>query len=127
MDLNQESETSVSASDGDSDFGDDTEDDFETGEESDVVRNRDEEFKWYWGGNFIGSTNFSSHMTKGRTTILVTGNSDPINIFDKFFTENIINLIIMQTNVYGEKKSLARGLSNEWQEGNENSIRSFLD
>ena len=126
MDLNQESETSVSSSDDDSDFGDDTEDDLATEEESDVVEYEDEEFEWHWGGNFVRSTNFSSHVTEGRTTIPVTEKSDPIDIFDKFFTKDIINLIVMQTNVYGKKKSLARGSSNEWQEVNENSIRSFL-
>ncbi|CAF0828922.1 unnamed protein product [Didymodactylos carnosus] len=126
MDFDQESETSVSSFDDGSDISDDTESDVEMNEESSVVENEDEELEWNWSEDFIPSTNFSSAEIKGHTAIPLTESIDPIDIFNKFFTTDIIDMIVTQTNVYGEKKSLAKGSPNNWQKVNENNIRCFL-
>jgi hypothetical protein len=127
MDSDQESNTSASSFDDDNNSYDDTESDVEIDDGSDAVEDEEKrEREWNWSENFIQNTTFPSKEVKGHTTITFTTNMKLIDIFNKFFTEDIIDMIVTQTNIYGEQKSLMQGSASNWQKVNESGIRSFL-
>lgn len=137
MDSDQESNTSDSTFDDKSDFYDENESDLEMDEEEnacendndgeDAIENEgEEEVEWNWNQTFIPDTNFPSKEVKGHTTITITNNINPIDIFDKFFTQDVIDLMVKQTNIYGKEKYLAQQPPNNWQKVDTSIIRSFL-
>lgn len=63
---------------------------------------------------------------KGCTTINFTNSTNPIDVFNQFFSQDIIDLIVKQTNIYGEQMISGKDSANNWQEVTENTIRSFL-
>ncbi|UJR12827.1 hypothetical protein I4U23_005296 [Adineta vaga] len=99
----------------------------ENEEEDDDTENKmEEELEWIWSEKFIQDTIFSVNEVKGHTTINFTNNIKPIDIFHKFFTQDVYNLMIKQTNIYGKKKWLAQEQPSNWQEVSESTIRAFL-
>ncbi|CAF3595276.1 unnamed protein product [Rotaria sp. Silwood1] len=136
MDSDQKSNTSDSNFDDESDYYDRNESDLEIdeeltngngSEEEDTIETEDEkEFKWNWDGNYSPDTSFTSKEVKGHTTITLTNDIRPIYIFNKFFTQDVFDLIVKQTNIYGKQKSLEREPASNWQKVDEKIIRSFL-
>ncbi|CAF1369958.1 unnamed protein product [Rotaria sordida] len=123
MNFDQKSDTSDSIFDDKSDFYDENESDLEIDEEELSVGNGneeedasetedEEEFKWNWSGNYSPDTNFSSKEVKGHTTVTLINGITPIDIFNKFFTQDVFNLIVKQTNIYGKQKFLAQEPAN---------------
>ncbi len=49
---------------------------------------------------------FPSNEVKGHTTINFTNVIKPIDLVHKFFTQDVIDLMLKQTNIYGEQKYL---------------------
>jgi hypothetical protein len=137
MDSDQKSNTSDSNIDDESDFYDGNESDLEIDEEELAVGNGneeedasetedEEEFKWNWDGNYSPDTIFTSKEVKGHTTITLTNSIRPIDVFNKFFTQDVFDLIVQQTNIYGKQKFLEQESASNWQNVDERIIRSFL-
>ncbi|CAF1269572.1 unnamed protein product [Adineta steineri] len=137
MDCDQESTTSDSSVDDKYDFYNENESDLEIDdeettmeteneEEAAEIEEKEEDFELNWSQNFIQDTIFPSDDIKGHTSITSTNNIKPIDIYNKFFTKDIIQLIVKQTNIYGKQKSLAQQRPNNWKEVGESIIRSFL-
>ena len=59
-------------------------------------------------------------------TSLTTRWSNQLTFSTSFFTKDIIDLMVKQTNIYREKKSSLQNRLNTWQSVDENTIRSFL-
>ena len=60
------------------------------------------------------------------TTINCTKIINRIDVFNQFFTENIIDLIVAQTNIDAEEMILPSNSTSNWQEITEKAIHSFL-
>ncbi|CAF4557717.1 unnamed protein product [Rotaria socialis] len=72
------------------------------------------------------NTAISLNEVRGHATINFTKSINPIDVFNQFFTKDIIDLIVAQTNIYGEQMILANNSISNWQEVTENAIHSFL-
>jgi hypothetical protein len=53
----------------------------------------EEELEWNWSPEFIQDTPFSSDEVQSHTTITFTNNIKPIDTFNNFFSNDIIELI----------------------------------
>ncbi|CAF1437398.1 unnamed protein product [Adineta ricciae] len=121
MYFDEESIADDSPVDDDSDCYDENENEGE-----DTIENEQTELEWNWSQNFVQDTFFSAKEVKGHTTITSSNNIKPIETFNKFFTQDVIELIVKQTNIHGERKSLAQEHPYNWRKVNENVIRPFL-
>ena len=133
MDSDQESNTSDSSSDGKSDSYDESGSDCGEDEDEDEDTNDDEDpdedeeaLEQNWSQKFIQDTNSPWQEVKGHTNIVFTKTIKPIDVFEKFFTKGVVDLMVKYTNIYGKQRSLAQKRTSDWQQVNENTIHSFL-
>ena len=71
---------------------------------------------------------YRSHPGQGGFTSISSKDVTPISVFRKFFTEEIFNLIVDQTNVYRKQKKRrnSRNNINPWEDVIMKDIESFL-
>lgn len=71
---------------------------------------------------------YRSHPGQGGFTSISSKDVTPISVFRKFFTEEIFNLIVDQTNVYRNQKKRrnSRNNTNSWEDVIMKDIESFL-
>jgi hypothetical protein len=69
-----------------------------------------------------------SHLGQGGFTSISSNDVTPILVFRKFFTEEIFNLIVDQTNIYGKQKKRrnSRNNTDPWEDVITKDIESFL-
>lgn len=69
-----------------------------------------------------------SYVAGGGHTSISLKEPTPISVFRSFFTEEILNLITRQTNIYGKgkKSSSNQRKSSNWKDVSEKEIESFL-
>ena len=69
-----------------------------------------------------------SHIKDGGFTSISLKERTPVSVFRTFFTEEILNLITDQTNIYGKgkKRSNNQKKTNNWKDVNKKEIESFL-
>ena len=67
-----------------------------------------------------------SYVTDGDFTSISLKQPEPVSVFRTFFTEEILNLIIDQTNIYGKgkKQSSNQRKTSKWKDV---SKKDFLD
>ena len=69
-----------------------------------------------------------SYVTDGGFTSISLKQSEPVSVFRTFFTEEILNLITDQTNIYekGKKQSSNQRKTSKWKDVSKKEIESFL-
>ena len=69
-----------------------------------------------------------SYVTDGGFTSISLNEPAPVSVFRTFFTEEILNLITDQTNMYGKgkKQSSNQRKNGKWKDVSKNKIESFL-
>ena len=137
IDSDQESITSGLSSD-DQDYSDSgNESDIQLDEEGDdaadeaeaedaIENDNDGNIVWNWNQDRIRNTTTYLDEARGHTTITFNKTVNPIDVFNEFFTKDIIDMIVTQTNIYGKQKILGNNSTTKWEEISENTIRSFL-
>lgn len=131
MDCDQEGMTSDSSfDDNESDLEIDESDTIiESGNEEEDEEEEDddeEELEWNWSQDFVPDEAFSFNEVEGHTTITSGNNIQPIEIFNKFFTNDVIALIVNQTNTYGEQRCSSLEHPSNWNPVNDRIICCFL-
>ena len=91
-----------------------------------LYKNSMNEWEWEWD---VDSSDFSSSLSyfDGRAL----GNDkiiNPIDAFYKFISQDVIQLIIDQTNIYGKQRCIQRdGNAANWKDVEEYEMLAFLD
>ena len=69
-----------------------------------------------------------NHMSQGGFSSISSNNVTPISVFRNFFTEEIFNLIVDQTNIYGQQKKRTNSRTDTgcWENVITKDIESFL-
>ena len=69
-----------------------------------------------------------SDMSQGGFTSISSNEVTPVSVFRNFFTEEIFNLIVDQTNIYGKQKQRrnSRNDTDRWENVITKDIESFL-
>ena len=69
-----------------------------------------------------------SYVTGGGFTSISLKEPEPVSIFRTFFTEEILNLITDQTNIYGKgkKQSSNQRKTSKWKDVSKKEVESFL-
>ena len=69
-----------------------------------------------------------SYVTDGGFTSISLKQPEPVSVFTTFFTEEILNLITDQTNIYGKgkKQSSNQTKTSKWKDVSKKEIESFL-
>ena len=69
-----------------------------------------------------------SYVTDGGFTSISLKEPEPVSVFRIFFTEEILNLITDQTNIYGKgkKQSSNQRKTSKWKHVGKKKIESFL-
>ena len=69
-----------------------------------------------------------SYVTDGGFTSISLKEPEPVSVFRTFFTEEILNLITDQTNIYGKgkKQSSNQRKTSKWKDVSKKEIESFL-
>ena len=133
IDSDQESITSGLSSDVQDDSDSDNESDIQLDEEADeaeeegaIDNHNDGNIVWNWNQDRIQHTTTYPDEVRGHTTITFNKTVNPIDVFNEFFTKEIIDMIVTQTNIYGKQMILGNNSTTKWEEVTENTIRSFL-
>jgi hypothetical protein len=69
-----------------------------------------------------------SHTSNGGFTSISSSDTTPIVVFRSYFKEEILDLIVEQTNIYGRHKfqRKSQNTKNRWKDVGFNDIESFL-